>query len=480
MKMNIRLTILTSDEIEKIHRESIKLLESLGVFIPHEETLHRFEEAGAKVDRDKKLVRIPEQMVSESLKLCGKQFTLYGMDRSKKAEFGLGKRNYQSIGGNAFWIDDNLDRRLATLEDVKNSARFCDALPHLDIVGAMSDATDFPESYRCLFAAAELLKNTSKPILIWFTNRATTKFIMKLYEIVAGSKDEVQKYPFGYYLFQPISPLRFPLDGIDVLYETCPYDVPVAVSATALMGATAPATIAGTIVQQNAENLAGICVVQLVKPGISVIYGGMPHAMDMSTTSMIAAGPEQSLITIAMTQLGKYYNLPVYVDVGISDSKIQDAQAGMEAGITLACGVMAGADMFGSFGCSGEDQGSSLLMLMIQHELIGFIEHMMKGFEITDEKIGIDVIKEARHKGSFLAEDHTLKHFRQELWFPDLLDRNFWQKWFNEGHKDLRTLCIENKDGIFKKYNPKPLDNNIQKDIDQLLKDAKKCLEDTE
>ncbi|UCB46608.1 MAG: trimethylamine methyltransferase family protein [Spirochaetota bacterium] len=474
--MNIDLTILASDEIEKMHKASIKLLESLGVYLPHEETLKKFEKAGARVDKDKKLVWIPEQLVSESLEACGKRFTIYGRDHSKKAEFGVGKRNYQSIGGNAFWIDDNLERRFAILEDVTNSARFCDALPYLDIVGAMSDATDLPESYRCLFATAELLKNTSKPILVWFTNRASTKFIMKLYEIVAGRKEEVQKYPFGYYLFQPISPLRFPLDGVDVLYETCPYGIPVAVSATALMGATAPATLAGTIVQQNAENLAGICVVQLIQPGIPVVYGGMPHAMDMGTTSMIAAGPEQSLITIAMTQLGKYYGLPVYVDVGISDSKIQDAQAGLEAGITLSCGAMAGADMFGSFGCSGEDQGTSLLMLMIQHELIGFIEHMMKGFEITDEKIGIDVIKKARHEGSFLAEEHTLKHFRKELWFPQLLDRNFWQKWFDVGHKDMRTLCKEKKDEIFKKYNPEPINESTLMNIERLLNDAKKHL----
>jgi len=474
--MNIELTALNEEEIVKIHQESIRMLETLGVYLPHEETLNLFEEAGAKVDRERQMVKIPEDLVAKCLGSSGKSFTLYGRDRSKKAEFGVGKRNYQSIGGNPYWIEDDLERRFSTLDDVKTSARLGDALERLTVVGSMSDANDIPESYRYLFIAAELLKNTTKPIMFFFNNRATSRYVMKLYEIVAGGKEEVIQYPFGYFLFEPISPLRFPRDGVDLLYDICPYNIPVAVAPLALMGATSPGTVAGTIAQQNAEILSGICVVQLVKPGVPMMYGGIPHAMDMSTTSMIAAGPEQSLITIAMTQLGKYYGLPVYVDVGISDSKIQDAQAGMEAGITLACGAMAGADIFGSFGSSGEDQGTSLLMLMIQHELIGFIDRIMEGFEVTDEKIGIDVIEKARSAGSFLAEEHTLKHFKEELWFPKLLDRNFWQKWYDGGHKDLRARCIEEKDKLLQEHTVVPIEGTVLKEIEKLLKDARKNL----
>jgi trimethylamine--corrinoid protein Co-methyltransferase len=474
--MNIILTILDEKEIVKIHDASIEILENLGVVLLHEDTLNLFNEAGAKVDRQKHLVKIPGKLIHECLQNCGKQFTLYGRDRMKKAEFGVGKQIYQSIGGNPFWIEDDLERRFATLADVTTSARLGDALPRLNIVGAMSDANDVPESYRYLYIAAELLKHTTKPIMFFFNNRPTSRFIMQLFEIVAGSKEKVIKYPFGYFLFEPISPLRYPVDGVDLLYEICPYGIPVAVAPLALMGATAPGTLSGTIVQQNAEILAGICVVQLIKPGTQILYGGIPHAMDMSTTSMIAAGPEQSLLTIAMTQIGNYYGLPVYVDVGISDSKIQDAQAGMEAGITLACGAMAGADIFGSFGSSGEDQGTSTLMLMIQHELMGFIDRVMQGFKISDEKIGINVIESARAEGSFIAEEHTLKNFREELWFPELLDRNFWEKWYNAGAKDLRTRCKERKDEIITKHTSTPLNNAVLREVNKLKKDAKKYL----
>ena len=115
-------------------------------------------------------------------------------------------------------------------------------------------------------------------------------------------------------------------------------------------------------------------------------------------------------------------------------------------------------------------------MLMIQHELIGFIERIMEGFELTDEKIGINVIEKARQEGTFLAEDHTLKHFREELWFPQLLDRNFWEKWFNDEHKDMRTRCKELKDKLLKEHVPQGLDKSVEKEVDKLLQDAKKKL----
>jgi trimethylamine--corrinoid protein Co-methyltransferase len=478
MEDTMKLSLLTEEQIKKLHNTSIHILERIGAHIPHEGTIKLLEDAGAKVNHSSKIVKIPEKIVDRCLKTCKKQFTLYGRDRTKIAEFGFGKRNYQTIGGNPFWIEDDLQRRRSTLEDVRIAARIGDALPRLNVVGAMSDANDIPSESRYLYIAAELLKNTTKPILFFFNNRATAEYITRLFTIVAGSEEEATKYPFTYMFFEPISPLRFPKDGVDVLFEISRIDLPVTVGPCSLMGATAPGTLAGTMAQTNAEILAGICIVQLIKPGVPVFYGDLAHNIDMSTTSMVAAGPESTLMIVGLAEIAKYYGLPVYVDLGVSDSKIQDAQAGLEAGVTLACGAMAGADIFGSFGSSGEDQGTSLLMLMIQHELIGFIERMMKGIEISNEKLGVDIIEKARAKGSFIEEDHTLKHFREELWFPQLLDRNFWQKWFDEGHKDMRTRCKEMKDRLLKEHTPEPLDKEVEREVDKLLNDAKKHLAD--
>ncbi len=241
-------------------------------------------------------------------------------------------------------------------------------------------------------------------------------------------------------------------------------------------GATAVGTLAGTMAQENAEILAGLCVVQLIQPGAAVCYGGIPHAFDMRTTQMIFAGPEQALMAVGLTQMGKHYGLPVYINVGLTDSKIPDAQAGMEAGITLACGAMAGADIFGHLGICGVDQGSSLSILIMQHEIIGYVERLMRGIDIDDDKLGLDVIERGQQAGSFLAEEHTVRHFRDELWFPELLDRRYWDTWAADGKKDMAQRCQEKKNRLLREHTPVPLGDDVQREVDQLLRDAQRHL----
>ena len=329
------LSVLSAKEIQQVHEASITVLRSAGVHVPHAEALERFAEMGAKVDRDRQWVRIPEKVIEWALEVCGKEFTLYGRDRTRTAAFGVGQRNYNTTAGEAFWVeDDSSGRRYASLADVTTAARLVDVLPNINIAGAMSDPHELPPEYRCVYVAAELIRNTTKPVMFWFHDRASARFILELFEIVAGSKQDAARHPIAYPFLEPISPLRFPEHGIDVLFETCKVPLPVPIGPMAQVGATGPGTLAGTLVQENAEILAGLCLVQVIRPGTPVCYGGIPHAFDMRTTQMIFAGPEQALMAAAMTQMGKHYGLPVYINVGLTDSKTADAQAGLEAGIT--------------------------------------------------------------------------------------------------------------------------------------------------
>ena len=472
----MKLDLLSDEQVRKLHRASMEILETIGVHVPHEDVLALFRQAGARVDTDRQLVKIPEAVIQHCLQAAGKQFTIYGRDRSRTAGFGMGRRNYNSIAGEAHWVDDNLVRRPATLADVRTATRLADALPWINIAGAMADPHELPVEYRCVAVAAEQLKHTTKPITFWFHDRASAKFLLELFAIVAGSEAEAARYPLAFPLLEPISPLRFPRQGVDLLFETCRFPLPVPIGPMAQVGATAPGTLAGTMAQENAEILAGLCIVQLIRPGTPVCYGGIPHAFDMRTTQLIFAGPEQALMAVGMTQMGKFYGLPVYVNVGLTDSKTVDAQAGLEAGITLACGATAGADIFGHFGISGADQGTSLAMLMMQHEIIGYVERMMRGIEITDEKLGIGTIERARDQGSFLAEEHTVRHFRQELWFPQLLDRRFWDPWASAGREDMAARCRAMKDRLLREHVPEPMDDEMRGDVERLLKDAKRHL----
>ncbi len=209
----MKVTQFDNRQIEKLHNASMAILEKIGVHVPHEEMLDLFAEAGAEVGRDKQMVKIPEKLVRQCIAGTGKQFTLFGRDRSRQAEFGFGKRNYNTIAGEALWVDDDLSRRYSTLEDVRTAARLADALKRITIVGSMADPHELPVEYRCVMVVAEQLKNTTKPLTFWFHDRASAKFIMDLFTIVAGSEEEATRYPLAYPFLEPISPLRFPVMG---------------------------------------------------------------------------------------------------------------------------------------------------------------------------------------------------------------------------------------------------------------------------
>ena len=263
---------------------------------------------------------------------------------------------------------------------------------------------------------------------------------------------------------------------MDLLYETARMALPVAIGPMAQTGMSAPGTLAGTLVQEHAEILAGVCVTQLVQSGLAVMYGGIPHAFDMRTTQMIFAGPEQALMAVAMTQMGKYLGFPVYINVGLTDSKCVDAQAGLEAGITLACGAMAGADIFGHLGICGVDQATSLDTLIMQHEAIGYVERLMAGIEISDEAIGLNVVELVGPGGSYSDQPHTARHFRRELWFPDLLDRRYYDAWHQAGRGDLAARCGEVKQDILANHHPEPLPDDVERQVQAVLRSAQRGL----
>ncbi|MBN1250297.1 MAG: trimethylamine methyltransferase family protein, partial [Anaerolineae bacterium] len=479
----MRLSILSEEQIGRIHGTALALLASPGVRVPHGEVRQRFREAGADVDDEGAIVRIPEDVVDWALAQAGKQFTLYGRDRSRQARYGVGERNYNSIAGEASWLEEGYSsdsapprRRYARLSDVTAATRLADALPHINLVGAMADPQDLPPAVRCIAVAVEQLRHTTKPIQFWWHDRASARYLLEVLIAAAGSEEAAAAYPLTYPFLEPISPLKFPHDGIDLLFETARLNLPVPIGPMAQVGATAPGTLAGTLAQENAEILAGICITQLIRPGMPVCYGGIPHAFDMRTTQLIFAGPEQALMAIAMTQMGKHYGLPVYINVGLTDSKVPDAQAGLEAGMTLLTGVLAGADIFGHLGIAGVDQASSLTMLLMQHEIIGYVERIVQGFEVTDETLGLAVVRDVGHDGTFLDTMHTFRHFRQELWFPQLLDRQYWTNWLDAGATSMVARCAEMRDRLLREHEAEPLAPELERELSSILNAARRAL----
>ena len=468
------LQVLGPDGISRLDRAAREILRRTGVLVPHERMLTLLSKAGASVDGQR--VRIPGELVDECLGLAGKTFIIFGRDRSRKAEFGVGRRNYNAIAGEAHWLDPDGTRRFATLADVAAAGALCDVLPLINIAGAMADPHEVPPARRCVEVAATLLEATTKPITFWFHDGPSAKFVVELFVAVAGSAEDAATYPFGYPFLEPISPLRFNPAGIDVLFETAAVPLPVPIGPMAQAGMSAPVTLAGTLAQETAEILAGLVLTQLIRPGTPVCFGGIPHAFDMRTTQLIFAGPEQGLMAVAMTEMGKHYGLPVYINVGLTDSKCVDAQAGLEAGASLLMGVLAGADIFGHLGIAGVDQAASLEMLVFQHEVVEYVERIARSFEIDDDLLALDVIDAVGPGGVFIDQPHTLEHFRSQVWTPNVLDRQYWPQWHDAGRPDTLARVRQRLRELQDSYQPVPLTGDTRRDVQRVLADAKKHL----
>ena len=470
----MKLEILGSEGVARIDAAARRILARTGVDVPHERMLALLADAGADVDGRR--VRMPGELIDACLAQAGKTFCLRGRDPAHAAAFGAGERNYNSIAGEAHWVGADGVRRPATLDDVVRAARLGHVLPRINLVGAMADPHDVPPACRCVEVAAALLRTTTKPITFWFHDGPSAAFVVELFAAVAGSAEAAAAHPFSYPLLEPISPLRFNPNGIDVLFATAAVPLPVAIGPMAQAGMSAPVTLAGTLAQETAEVLAGLVLVQIIRPGTPVCFGGIPHAFDMRTTQLIFAGPEQGLMAVAMTEMGKHYRLPVYINVGLTDSKCVDAQAGLEAGATLLMGVLAGADIFGHFGIAGVDQATSLEMLVFQHEVIEYVERVARGFEVSDETLALDLIDAVGPGGVFIDTDHTVAHFRREIWMPTLLDRQYWQPWSDAGGEDTLTRARRRVEALLDSYQPPPLPDDTERDVQRVLADARKHL----
>jgi trimethylamine--corrinoid protein Co-methyltransferase len=472
-----RYDILRQDDIDRIHRATVRILSEIGVRVHHDGVLARLADAGAEVDKESQLVKIDERLLMESLEKAGKSYILYGRDGSRTARFGYGDLVTISTPGQYSWVDSvRKTRRAPTSDDTHQAIRVGDALEHIDIVGAMTQPVDIPTPIRDIWLTAELVKGTRKPNRCWITNGQTAPYVLEIYKAAAGGQRALQERPQIEAFVEPISPLQMPTTGMEILLEFVRMGLPVAYGPMVQAGATGPATLAGTLAQENAETLAGIVITQVLRPGTPVMYGGIPHIMDMRTSLISFASPEQGLMAIAMAQMANWYGLPAYVNAGLADSNVVDVQAGLEKGMNFILGALAGGDLVAHMGIAGADQGASLLQLVVDNEMIAFVKRLLRGFQVDDATLAVDVIKEVGHEGQHLAHPHTASNFRKEMWIPKMWERRSWDNWLGDGGKSMADRAAERLQEILDTHELEPIDEALAREIDGIVESAKRNL----
>jgi len=474
-KMKEALEILSPEQINQIHNTAIRILSEIGMKINHQEILSLLRGTEAEVDVKSGIVKMNEYLVMDSVEKTTKKYILYGRDRGKQARFGYGHFNCLSSGGMSAWVDlAKNERRAPTLKDATCGIRIGDALPEIDIVGAFAVPKDVPPEVKDIHLFAELMKNTTKPVCVFFNNGKTTRYVLEMCKIVRGEERELKDQPILDLLASPISPLQYSKEVMENLIEFSKLGLPVGFAPMVMPMATGPSTLAGSIAQCNAEILAGVVISQLLSPGMPVLYVGIPHIIDPATANISFGSPEQGLMAAITTQIGKSYGFPVGTNVGLTDAKCADAQNGMEKATTLLLAALAGTDLSGHMGICGPDEGASLCQLIIDNEVISYVRRILRGLQVSNETLAFDVIKRVGIGGDFFTDQHTLRHFRNEIWFPELLDRGGWELWSERGRKSLLDKAVERRKRLLRDHKVEPLNEDISQELDRIVKAADK------
>jgi trimethylamine--corrinoid protein Co-methyltransferase len=474
------IELLSTSDLEAIHQTSLGILNDVGVTIHHEAVLRRLSDAGAKIDFTFKRARLEPERVESAIRQAGKQYILYGRDPQQIARFGYGDLNLIASPGQFAWFDVSTgERRSPNLVDVCQAARVGDALSNITIVGAMGVPVDVPTPFRDVVQTAELIKGTTKPTRCWPVTRRSAHYVLEMYAAVAGGKQQLLERPMVEVFLEPISPLQLPETGLDIMLEFLEYGQPVSIGPMSMACGTGPATLAGTLAQENAEILAGITVIQTLRPGTPVLYGGIPHIMDPRTSICAFGSPEQGLMAAAMSQMGKFYGFPTYINVNLTDAKTLDIQAGLEKMGSFILGAISGADLFGHAGLLGTDHGASLLWLVIDDEIMEYVRRILRGFDLNVETLAYLVIADIGPGGNYLTHNHTLAHFRKELWAPrPIWTRETYENWVSKGSRSMGDRALDRLHQILDRYEPFQIDPQLSQELDRIVEAAGHELED--
>lgn len=470
------LEVLSGDQLYQIHLASLQVLEDVGVKVEENEALKVLADAGAKVDLKNKIVKIPSYLVKEGVQKAPSAFTLFGRDRKHKETFGDGRVYFSMQGEGVHVLDlETGERRGSTIKDAAAFYKLADALENIDHASMCVAALDIPDASGPVREVVEGFKNTTKTIDGCEYGESKSRGTISVASVVAGSEDELMRTPMLLGFYNPVSPLQHSKDLLEGLRIYSEYNQPTLIAPMDLAGGTGPATLAGLLVQQNAEVLSGIVIAELFRPGTPVLYGTVSTVMDMRTGGAAFGAVELGLMNIASAQLARYYNLPSRGTGGATESKVSDVQAGFEKAMTLSMAALAGiCFIYDAAGSLESSLTASFEQAVIDNEICGSVSRAVRGIDVSERTLAVDVIKAVGPGGEFLSQRHTLENLQREHYIPKVISRDKWEVWERAGSRDLGQVARQEAKRILKEHQPEPLDQDIRIQIENIVKEMEK------
>jgi len=418
-----RAKMITMDQKEEdvIHEMSIKCLNEIGVCIHSETVLKMLEEKGAVVNYDSMIAKMPEKMVNNALQSAPSQFTLYGRDSKHDIALPVDGQPKCSTSGLAVFISDleTGEERKVTKSDLSKFIRLSDALDGVGYVWTSLTLSDVPNMAHGPHEVWVTLQNTTKHVTSVTAQSAKDALMqIELAALVVGGKRNLKEKPILSVVICPVAPLTFEKGAVEAHVEFAKAGVPISSMSMSMGGISAPVTVAGMISNNNTENLASLVITQIASPGAPHIYTVESTPMDMTTAGVNYRAPELPFISNSAAQMARRYQLPCETgSFGGSDSTIGMSKSYCETS-TTALSVM-GTDLVVGLGAANNALTNSYEQLVIDAYLWDCYQSFLNTYEITEEKVALDVVKEVGHGKDFLQHEHTFANFRQELTFWD-------------------------------------------------------------
>ena len=452
---------LGEPDIKRIHAAALEILATTGIGDPTRELIDLVVPKGCTLNEHGRLC-FPAALIEDVIAGAARDYTVHARgSRSPDSDVNCnGSRVHFCTAGSAVTTFDSRSRayRPSTLVDLYDFARLLDRLDNIHLVGQTIVATDIEDDFEHdinIFYA--LMAATEKPLSMSFRRRAFIRPAIEMFDLVLGGEGRFVKQPFCVFGGCPIvSPLRFGEENLEVLIETSKLGLVSDIAVAPQAGATAPAPLAGILVQVAAETLACLAVVNLITPGCPMTFAMWPLVTDLRTGSFSGGSAEEAVLSAAAVQIGNHYDLPTSVGASMSDSKIPDAQAGYEKGITLALAALAGGNrVCEAAGMLGSLMGCSFESLVIDNDIIGMALRTVRGIEVTDETLAVDVIKEvAVDPGHYLGHAQTLRLMESEYLYPQIGDRESPNAWEQAGAKDALQRARDRVSEILSAHYP--------------------------
>ena len=476
IKNRHQLKVLTDDQVEGIHEASLKILEKTGVRIDSEDAAKRLIKSGAtRHPTRKSVLTFPTSMTKDAIKKVPRYSKSYARDPKNDLVFDGEHTFAHCEGGNPNTYDlDTGQTRMSTYKDLTEFARIMDALDNCHSCGNVVVATDVHPNLIVLKTMEALIKNTSKCVSSYALKKQEADALYRMWCAVAGGEEELRKRPMCALYGSPSSPLTYDEHVCDVMIRASEKGVPVDLVPCPISGGTAPLTLAGGLAQQNAEVLAGLMILQTVEPKSAPMYSARLSMMDLRTGRSVWGNPEMALSSAAAVQIAHKYHMVADVYGVTTDAHDWGIQAGLERMLAAMIPAMAGADDLSGMGGLWESS-SSLEMLVIDNEIYADVFRALKGVEVDEERLAVDVIDKVGPMGNFLAQAHTMKYLKLgDLRISDLFDKRTSERANREGLKTLEKAAKEKAVQILKEHEVKPVEN--EKELDRVVKEEEKKL----